>query len=63
MVVQGVKNPMVDLLSLEDKSLDEVRPNTDKGYTIKYNYFEYNEIYVYISKYIDILYTFFLKFY
>lgn len=25
MVVQGVKNPLVDLLSLEDKSLDEVR--------------------------------------
>lgn len=25
MVVQGVKNPMVDLLSLEDKTLDEVR--------------------------------------
>ena len=24
MVVQGVKNPMVDLLSLEDKTLDEV---------------------------------------
>ena len=27
MVVQGVKNPLVDLLSLEDKSLDEVRFN------------------------------------
>lgn len=27
MVVQGVKNPLVDLLSLEDKSLDEVRHN------------------------------------
>lgn len=25
MVTQGVKNPMVDLLSLEDKTLDEVR--------------------------------------
>lgn len=25
MVVQGVKNPLVDLLSLEDKTLDEVR--------------------------------------
>lgn len=24
MVVQGVKNPLVDLLSLEDKTLDEV---------------------------------------
>lgn len=27
MVVQGVKNPLVDLLSLEDKTLDEVRRN------------------------------------
>lgn len=25
MVVQGVKNPLVDLLSMEDKTLDEVR--------------------------------------
>lgn len=25
MVVQGVKNPLVDLMSLEDKTLDEVR--------------------------------------
>ncbi len=27
MVIQGVKNPLVDLLSLEDKTLDEVRLN------------------------------------
>lgn len=27
MVVQGVKNPLVDLLMLEDKTLDEVRFN------------------------------------
>uniref|UniRef100_A0A8B9K0X5 General transcription factor IIH subunit 1 n=1 Tax=Astyanax mexicanus TaxID=7994 RepID=A0A8B9K0X5_ASTMX len=41
MVVQGVKNPMVDLLSLEDKTLDEgygsltVGPNSSK--TVKEN--------------------------
>lgn len=28
MVIQGVKNPLVDLLSLEDKTLDEVRFTT-----------------------------------
>lgn len=27
MVVQGVKNPLVDLMALEDKTLDEVRFN------------------------------------
>uniref|UniRef100_A0A673A8I2 General transcription factor IIH subunit 1 n=1 Tax=Sphaeramia orbicularis TaxID=375764 RepID=A0A673A8I2_9TELE len=36
MVSQGVKNPLVDLLSLEDKTLDEVRFNwTDSNRTVK----------------------------
>ena len=35
MVFQGVKNPMVDLLSLEDKSLDEVMLRYWALYTIR----------------------------
>lgn len=43
MVVQGVKNPMVDLQSLEDKILDEVMLETVQHYmkTVTISMFEF----------------------